>query len=153
MSRYSPITAAELKAAVGSYLVYLANQDDVRQISQSEFLSYLQSLFTSEQLQKTIYTPANGFNIVVADDTYASTDWRWVVLRPSVTLATGTLVLPAPAEAADGQELLFTTKEEITALTVNGNGASEVNGAPTTLAAGANFRLKYESQSQSWNLI
>lgn len=151
MSRYSPITSKELQAAAGSFLTYMASVDDVRQISQAEFLKYLQGLFTSEALKKTIYTPANGFNIYVTDDAHAPSDWRWVVLRPAALLSTGTLVLPSPSEAIDGQEILFTTSQQITTIAIDGNGAAEVNGVNTFLAAGAKFRLKYEAQTSSWN--
>jgi hypothetical protein len=151
MSRYSTITAAEFNAAGGGFLVYLPSVDDVRMLSQSEYISWLNGAFSSESFKANIYTVANGFNITVANDGNASSDWRWIILRPETDLSTGTILLPPVADVADGQEILVTTTRQVASFTLNGNGASEVNGAPTVLAAGDRFKMKYNLQTKSWN--
>jgi hypothetical protein len=73
----------------------------------------------------------------------------FLLLTPGGTYATGTIVLPALAECADGQEVLVTCTQIVTALTVSGNG-STVNGAPSALAANGFFRLRFDGVLDSW---
>ncbi|MNR16702.1 hypothetical protein D3C85_1333210 [compost metagenome] len=58
-------------------------------------------------------------------------------------------MLPAVANIIDKQEVLVNCTQAVTTLTINGNGAT-VTGAPTTLAANAFFRLKYDQPSTVW---
>jgi hypothetical protein len=74
----------------------------------------------------------------------------FLLLTPTGGFAAGTITLPAQATCVDGQEVLVTTTQLVTALTVGGNGATAVNGAPTTLAANAFFRMRYDGPAKSW---
>lgn len=76
----------------------------------------------------------------------------WLQLRPTATFAGGNVTLPAPVNSVDGQKVLVTTTQTITALTVSGNGAT-VNGAPTTLAAGGYFELRFDGIFGDWNRV
>jgi hypothetical protein len=75
----------------------------------------------------------------------------WLALTPTGTIASLTVVLPI---GSDGQEVLVSTTQALTSLTVTGAtvGASPqpVNGAPTTMAANAFFRLRFDGVSSSW---
>lgn len=73
-----------------------------------------------------------------------------LILTPLAGYAAGTIVLPAVAELIDKQEVLVNCTQSVTTLTVNGNGAGAVVGAPTTLAANAFFRLKYDAATSTW---
>lgn len=73
----------------------------------------------------------------------------WLLITPTGAFAAGTLALPAAALCKDAQETLVTTTQAVAALTVNGNG-STVNGAPTTLAANAFFRLRFDGVFKAW---
>jgi len=73
----------------------------------------------------------------------------FLLLTPTAGFAAGTITLPPQATLDDGQELLVTTTQSVTALTVAGNGAT-VNGAPTTLAANAFFNLRYDAVNKAW---
>ena len=77
----------------------------------------------------------------------------WLLLTPVAGYAAGTVVLPALATLADGQEVIVSTTQAITTLTVSLNGATAANGAPTTMAANAYFRLKYDATLSSWYRI
>lgn len=90
--------------------------------------------------------PLAGSNVQV-DDTDANTH---LIVTPAATLATLTITLPSSTVAQDKQELVVSTTNELTALTIGANGASGVYGAPTTLLAGGYFRMKYDALSQSW---
>jgi hypothetical protein len=89
---------------------------------------------------------ASPFTVAVTDSSASI----WLVLTPTGTLALGTITLPAVANAVDRQEVLVNTTQEVTGLTVAGNGATAVTGAPTTLAANAFFRMRYEAVTKTW---
>jgi hypothetical protein len=74
----------------------------------------------------------------------------FVLLTPTGTMATGTIVLPPAASAADGQEIVLFTSQEVTALTFTLNGATAVGGAPTGIQAGASLTLRYDVLSVAW---
>ena len=138
----------QLLNPTGNELVptYSQQQDTPLWLTLSGFLTYFQANFVSPTFVKTISTPGDGFNIVATQDTKN----HWNLLRPTGALATGTLVLPAPAVAADGQEELVTTTYQIASFTVDGNGATAVYGAPSVIGAENSFKLKYELQTKSW---
>jgi hypothetical protein len=73
----------------------------------------------------------------------------FLLITPVAGYAAGTITLPPQAECHDGQELLVTCTQAVTALTVAGNG-STVNGAPTTLAANGFFRLRFDGVFKAW---
>jgi hypothetical protein len=73
----------------------------------------------------------------------------FVLMTPAGTIATATFYLPALAISGMGQEILVHSTQAITALTVNGNGASSVSGAPSSMAAGGFFRMRFDSINKS----
>lgn len=83
-----------------------------------------------------IAPPANGASV-------------YLLLTPAAGYAAGAITLPAVALCVDGQELLVACTQAVTTLTVAGNGAT-VNGAPTTLAANAFFRLRFDGVFGAW---
>lgn len=90
---------------------------------------------------------ATGFSVQIAPvEDGASV---YLLLTPAAGYAAGTIVLPAQATCEDGQIVQVSCTQIVTALTVNGNGAS-VNGAPTTLAANAFFTLRFDGVFRAW---
>lgn len=75
-------------------------------------------------------TPATGFNITIPSTVDN------LVLNPAGTLATGTIVMPATP--IDGQRVVVSTSQIITALTVSPNAGQTLLNAPTTLQLWAN---------------
>lgn len=90
---------------------------------------------------------ATGFVVNVA--TPEPGESIFLLLTPNAAYAAGAILLPLQATCIDGQELLVTTTQAVTALTVSGNG-STVNGAPTTLAANGFFRLRFDGIFKAW---
>lgn len=76
-----------------------------------------------------------------------------LILTPASTLAAGTITLPTPANLRDKQLLICNCTQQVTSLTVDGNGAAAVNGAPTALSADDFFTLKYDLTLNTWNRI
>lgn len=73
----------------------------------------------------------------------------FLLLTPDATYADGEIVLPAVAACEDRQEVLVHCSQIVTALVVDGNGAT-VNGAPAALTAGGFFRLRFDAVFGAW---
>jgi hypothetical protein len=89
---------------------------------------------------------ATGFSVQITD---SSADTH-LILTPVAGYAAGTIVLPAVANAIDGQQIMVNCTQAVTTLTVDGNGATAVTGEPATLAANAFFTLKYDAVTSTW---
>ena len=70
-----------------------------------------------------------------------------LVINPAGTLATGTITMPA--SPADGMTITFSSSQQITALTMAGNGASLV-GAATFLPAKTGVTYVYRATGTTW---
>ena len=119
---------------------------DWRDCPASVLLSYIQDNITLPGALSNQYAApsATGFSVTV------DAGPTWLILTPVAGYAAGTIVL-AP-EPEDGDEVLCNCTQSVTALTVSGNG-NTVTGAPTTMAANAFFRLRFESVTGTWYRI
>lgn len=141
----TPVSSTDLSS--GSLLpIYINEQGDARKLSLSELVSYFQQNFTNTTFQKTIIIPETGFSQLLPQNGL----YQWLLIRPTGALANGTVVLPSPDVAADGQEVVITTTLQISSFTIDGNGATEVYRSPSVLAAEDVVRMKYESTTKSW---
>jgi hypothetical protein len=127
---------------------YSTQAGETRRFSFANLLAWFKANFTDGQYKHLVKTPGDGFSLSFEDTTLN----QYMIIRPTGSIATGTINLPSSSNLVDGQEIMATTKLAITALTVNGNGATEVNGAPTTLGANGGFVLRYDSETESWYL-
>lgn len=120
-----------------------------RRCSIDELAQLLQDELTSSGGLITQYAAPNatGFNVAIAPPTDGAS--VYLLLTPAAGYAAGTITLPPQALCVDGQELLVSCTQLVTALTVAGNG-STVNGAPTTLAANGFFRLRFDGVFKAW---
>jgi hypothetical protein len=124
INELSSVSASELSGA--DLLVTFSNSNgDSRKISVTNFLAWLNTNFANDSYTVEAYVPVTGQTITVTDDGLD----RWMKFIPAGTLATLTVTLPADENCTDGQQILVTSTTAVTALTVNGNGAT-VNGAP-----------------------
>lgn len=127
--------------------VYSSSDSDTRKVSLTNLKTFINEdvVATDDKVVQFSAPSATGFTVTIKD----GSDSIWLVLTPAATYAAGTITLPAVANCANKQEILVNTTQIITALTVAGNGAT-VAGAPTTMAANAFFRLKFESVLSKW---
>lgn len=111
--------------------------------------AYLQTLLTTGAGFITQYAApsATGFSVTIAPTEDGGS--VYLNLTPVAGYAAGTLVLPAVATCQDGQEVLLSTTNAVTTLTINANGSSVIGG-PSTLAAGAFFRLRFDGVYKTW---
>jgi len=129
--------------------VYTPTNGDARRLPISQLLDYFQQTFASPSLSTNIYTPGTGFNIAVPTPVSA----QWILIQPAGTLATGTVTLPLNTTTPDGSEVLVSSTQIITTFSVALNGATSAFGAPTTLAAGAFFKVRFVQSTNSWHRI
>lgn len=143
------LSAVDSLAPGDQFPIYSAANGDARRTSLTLLTEYLQEQLTTQDAMETqYYAPtATGWSVTVAP-TVAGGD-VWLRITPSTGYAAGTVVLPALASSVDKQEVLVTCNQSVTTLTLDGNG-STVEGAPTTLAANAFFRLRYEAVFHIW---
>ena len=113
-------------------------------------LSAIQALFeaNAEKVEPvTQYSsPLAGASITITDGDDGDLDVH-LIITPAGTIATGTIVMPAAP--SDKQVVIVNTTQEITTLTLDGNGNTIVGGL-TTMLANAYFRLKYDTVNSIW---
>ena len=134
------LPASDIAAADQLPFFSTANGQD-RRTSVTQLSQLLQSLLTSAGSVTQYAAPsATGFSVTIAPPVSGGS--VYLLLTPVAGYAAGTIVMPAVQ--ADRQEVSVVTTQAVTALTVSGNGAT-VTGAPTTLAANATFKLRYNA--------
>lgn len=123
-----------------------------RRGSISQLAALLQDLLTPCVGLITQYSAptATGFSVLINPAVDGGS--VFLLLTPTGAFAAGTITLPAQAECIDGQELLVSCTQVVTALTVAGNG-STVNGAPASLAANGFFRLRFDGVFKAWHRV
>ena len=127
--------------------VYSPNNGDARRTSIGSLLTYFQQTFASPTVSVNLYVPTAGFNITVPTPV---SNQQWMLIQPAGTLASGTITLPLNTGVPDGTEVLITSTQEITALTISLNGATAIFGAVTSLAGGSAFAIRYYQATNSW---
>ena len=147
--------ATELGA--GDLLPIFATGDgDARAAALSLLQDYLQDNldFSANGDYTTQYAApsATGFNVAITDGSSdgVTQDNVHLILTPLAGYANGTITLPAKANLVDKQEVLVNCTQAVTTLAIGLNGATGAPGAPTTLAANAFFRLKYDAVTSNW---
>jgi len=87
-------------------------------------------------------TPTTGFSYTFAAGT------QTLVMNPAGTLATGTITMPSAP--ADGMTITFSSIQQITALTLNGNTGQSVSSAVTFLPAKTTASYVYRIANTTW---
>lgn len=130
--------------------VWAAANSDTRKASLGVLLTFLQANLTAPGDDETQYfaPAATGFTVTITPTTNGEN--VYLLMTPVAGYAAGTITLPPVANCVDGQQVLVSTTQAVTTLTVGANGATAINGAPSTLAANAFFRLRFDGVFQSW---
>lgn len=120
-----------------------------RRSSVSQLTEVIQASLTTSSGFITQYSApsATGFSVTLAPVTDGAS--VYLLLTPAAGYAAGTIVMPAVAASVHGQEVLVSSTQAVTTLTVSGNGAT-LNGAPTALTANAFFRLRFDGVFSAW---
>lgn len=88
-------------------------------------------------------TPTTGFSYTFTP----SSTGNVLVMNPAGTLATGTITMPA--SPADGMTITFSSSQQITALTMAGNGAN-ISGAVTSMSPKSGVTYVYRLANTTW---
>jgi hypothetical protein len=147
MTTINQLSAVDSVVSSDQVPIYSSGQGDARKASMSVIKSFVLAGATTsdDKISQYAAPSATGFTVTVNN----SSDSVWLILTPLAGYAAGTLVLPAVANCVDRQEILFNTTQAVTTLTINANGATVI-GAPTTLAANAFFRLRFDDVLNTW---
>ena len=98
---------------------------------------------TNGVLQSYDYqTPSTGFSYTFAAGT------QMLFMVPAATLATGTITMPSAP--ADGMVITFSSSQQITALTLQGNTGQSISGAVTFLPAQTAASYVYRLANATW---
>ena len=150
MATINQLSAVDALVASDLLPVYSSSNGDARKVAASVILTYIQNNLTSTAFTQytTQYSApsATGFTVSVTD---GSANIH-LILTPGAGYAAGTITLPVSTGLIDKQEFLCNCTQAVTALTIDGNGATAVTGAPTTLAANEFFRLRYDLPTSTW---
>lgn len=147
MATIDQLTAVDSVVSADQIPIYSSTNGDARKASIAVVSDYIESLLSVNDNKTTQYSApsATSFTVAVSN----SGNSTWLVLTPTAGFAAGTLTLPEVSVCTDKQELLVNCTQSVTTLTIGGNG-STVTGAPTTLAANAYFRLRFDLATKSW---
>lgn len=152
MAYIKKLTALDSLVAGDNIAIGSTTNGDDRRAAISTLQSYLQSNLTitdasafAEYATQYAAPSATGQNIQVTD----GDDNIHLIITPVAGYAAMTITMPTSTNCIDKQDLLVNCTQAVTTLTVAGNGAT-VTGAPTTLAANAYFRLKYDLAGTTW---
>lgn len=153
MSTINQLAAVDQLSASDLVAIFSTSNGDARKASITVLAAAIQSLLSAPGSMQTQYFAPNatGFSVTAAPTVNGAS--LYLLMTPTADFAAGTITLPLLANCVDGQEVLVSSTHAVTALTVAGNGAVAVNGAPTTLAANGFVRLRYDGVSQSWYRI
>lgn len=142
LANASPLSASD------NLMIFSTANGDQRRASITELAALLATMgqpMVRESAQS--FAPsATGFNVTITPVTPGND--KWLRMTPTGALAAGTVTLPL--SPIDGQEALVTSTQAVTALGIGLNGATAVNGAPTTIAANGFFKLRYDAVFTSW---
>lgn len=128
------------------FAIYEDTAGATRSVTAAMIAAYIQKNYFSMQYASP---SATGFSVAITD---GSANVH-LVLTPTAGFATGTIVLPAVANVVDQQEVLVNCTQQVTTLTVDGNGAGSVTGEPSSLGADDFFKLKYDATTDAWYRI
>lgn len=156
MPEINQLTAVDSLQAGDNFPVYDQSNGDARKVALSVIQQYMQDnltfpTFTGMGGFVTQYFAPNatGWSVTITDGDDDDENVH-LILTPSAAYAAGTIVLPPPTSVINKQEVLVNCTEQVTALTIDGNGATAVKGAPSALGADSFFRLKYDVILQTW---
>lgn len=149
MPTINELSAVDSLSAADQFPVYSSANGDARKSSLTVLLEFMQenlNLSASSQFTTQYSAPSStGFSVSISDIGSSI----WLVLTPTGGFANGTIVLPPVANVVDKQELNVNCTQSVTTLAISGNGAT-VTGGPSTLAANAFFRLRFEAATDTW---
>jgi len=132
------------------FAVYTPNNGDARRLPVSSLLTFFQQNFASPTMSVNLYVPVSPFVINLPTPV---SEQQWALFQPAGVVASGTINLPVNTLTPDGTEILISSTQEITSLSIGLNGAAALFGSITSLAGGTAVRIRYYQPTNSWYQI
>lgn len=131
--------------------LFSPTQDDTRAATLPQLAAYVQAKIEGipDETEYNIGS-GDGFAVTVLPVTIGGSVHARIALTAAV--ATGTIILPGIDDRVQGQEVLVTCTKQVSALTINGNGAT-LSGAPTSIGPTTPFKLRFDSISTTWDKV
>ncbi len=152
MTRITDLAQSDSLADGDLFAFFDQSAGNTRSIPAAAILDFVQAYLDSVHFGtfESLYSApsATGFSVSVSPT--ANGGDVHLILTPTAGFADGTIVLPPIADVVDKQQVLVNCTQSVTTLTIDGNGATAVTGAPSTLSANGFFRLKYDSVLKTW---
>jgi hypothetical protein len=156
MTEINRLSAVDSIQASDLFVAWVQGNGDSRKVAASVLLTFMQDNLTFPDVTGIIEyevqraaPSATGFDIAITD----TSDNTHLILTPSAGYATGAITLPAVANVIDKQRVLVNCTQQVTAFTVNANGATAVTGEPSALGADDFFTLQYDLATSTWYRI
>lgn len=150
MTTINQLSALDTLVASDLLAVYSSSSGDARKVAASVLLAYIQANIVTPTLVTQYSAPLAGATVQITD----GDDSAHLILTPAALLLTLTLTFPALANCVDKQEIVINTTQELTALTLAGNGASIVGfTGGATLAQNGYLRFKFDATLATWYRI
>lgn len=153
MANIDNLSSTDTLSAGDLLPVWKTNNGDTRKTSMTTLQAYMQNNLTfpsvaagvSQFVVQYASPVASGFTVTLP----SNSNNQWLILSPTGAFAAGTITFPPIASLADNQEIIITSTQAITALTISGNGATVI-GAPATVAQNGSYRFKYNLLGTAW---
>lgn len=147
MTTINQLSSVDAVSSSDQVPIYSSGQGDARKASLATIRTFVlaDADVSDGKVSQYAAPAATGFTVTINNTSSSA----WLILTPMAGYAAGTITLPGVDACADKQEILINCTQAVAALTVNGNGATVI-GAPTTLAANAFFRLRFDAVLKTW---
>lgn len=149
MSNINNLTSQDTVVGSDQIPIYSNGNGNTNRVSASALATYVQSQTSSVGDLMTQYAAPSATGFVVNITPLTNGESVFLLLTPVAGYASGAILMPLQATCLDGQQLLVSSTQAVTSLTVSGNG-STMNGAPTTIAANGFFRMRYDGVFKAW---
>lgn len=147
------ITRTDAVSSGDLFVLYKTAAGDYRGAPADVVLQYMQNNLTFPSAGLAPFTTqysspsSTGFDVAISPTDGSSVH---LILTPTAGFATGEITLPPVGTCVDKQEVLVNCTQQVTALSVDGNGATAVTGEPSSLGADDFFRLKFDAVTSTW---
>lgn len=151
MTDINRLTQTDTLSDSDLFPIWSSANGSARSIAASSVAAYIESKISNGYATQYAQQTADGFNQAVSPPVDGAS--VFMILTATVPLTTGVIELPAPTVLIDGQELLVSCTPAIASIFIDVNGALGSVGAPTSLAAGSFFRMRYDLVEDRWYRI
>jgi hypothetical protein len=144
MTNINQLTAVDTLSGADAVPIWSQGQGDTRRTSMTTIAAYVAEQSATLPQVRQYAAPVTGATVTVGQP-----NPTWLVLTGSGTIASLTIALGS--DPADLQEVTVSATGEVTTMTVS--GTAPVIGAPSTIAPGGWFSMRYDAATPAWRRV